>query len=291
MSSGFILVVGDFNQYDEKNFNHIVRLNNDGALDLTFGVGAGSNGNLSQAIEDALGRIVLVGDFTSFNGEKRSGVVRLLADGSVDQSLDPGSGATGITGIVEEWNGSLVVVGQFDRFNGVQVPGVARLSSDGVLDHSFLGELPSIDGQVSNVTLQDDGRILLAGDFRVSAGEGDSSLNYTNIARLNRDGGLDSSFQPNMAKADPATHLDGPVHAVAIQPDGRIILGGSFASFSGLERAGIIRIDYNGELDHSINFGSGANDAVLALAVQDDFRIVLGGNFSQSRLQSGPRAV
>ena len=215
-------------------------------------------------------------------------LVRLLADGSVDQSLDPGSGATGIIGIVEEWNGSLVVVGQFDRFNGVQVPGVARLSSDGVLDHSFLGELPSIDGQVSNVTLQDDGRILLAGDFRVSAGEGDSSLNYTNIARLNRDGGLDSSFQPNMAKADPATHLDGPVHAVAIQPDGRIILGGSFASFSGLERAGIIRIDYNGELDHSINFGSGANDAVLALAVQDDFRIVLGGNFSQFNGREAP---
>ncbi|SVE19977.1 uncharacterized protein METZ01_LOCUS472831, partial [marine metagenome] len=173
-------------------------------------------------------------------------------------------------------------------FNGVQVPGVARLSSDGVLDHSFLGELPSIDGQVSNVTLQDDGRILLAGDFRVSAGEGDSSLNYTNIARLNRDGGLDSSFQPNMAKTDPATHLDGPVHAVAIQPDGRIILGGSFASFSGLERAGIIRIDYNGELDHSINFGSGANDAVLALAVQDDFRIVLGGNFSQFNGREAP---
>ena len=64
-------MVGNFNEYDEKNFNHIVRLNNDGALDLTFGVGAGSSGNLSQAIEDALGRIVLVGDFTSFNGVNR----------------------------------------------------------------------------------------------------------------------------------------------------------------------------------------------------------------------------
>ena len=122
-----------------------------------------------------MGRIVLVGDFTSFNGVNRPGVVRLMADGSVDQSFDPGFGASSVTGIIEEWNGSLLAVGQFDRFNGVQLPGIVRLSADGVLDHSFLAGLPSISGQLSSVPLQDDGRILLAGDFHASSVEGDSS--------------------------------------------------------------------------------------------------------------------
>ena len=292
LDSGFLLAIGDFTQYDGKNFNHIARLNVEGALDLTFEIGGGSNGNVHGAIEDDLGRIVLVGDFDSFNGLKHGGIVRVLSDGRLDDSFDAGSGANGaITGIVEEWDGSLIVVGSFDSFNGVNVPGVARLESDGKLDAEFLGMLPAISGQAAGVQLQDDGRILLVGEFDIAIGEGDLAKRYTNIVRLNRNGSVDESFQPDLAKRSPSEHLDGPVSAIAIQPDGRIILGGSFSSINGLTRSGIVRLDYNGELDHSINFGSGANDDVLALAVQDDFRLVVGGGFSEFDGDSAPRLV
>ena len=86
-------------------------------------------------------------------------------------------------------------------------------------------------------------------------------------------------------------HLDGPVSTIAIQPDGRIILGGSFKTINGLNRFGIVRLDYDGELDHSINFGSGANDDVLALVVQDDFRLIVGGVFTEFDGESAPRLI
>ena len=292
LDSGFLLAIGDFTQYDGKNFNHIARLNVEGALDLTFEIGGGTNGDVHGAIEDDQGRIVLVGDFDSFNGLKYGGIVRVMADGLLDESFDVGTGANGsITGIIEDWDGSLVVVGDFDQFNGVNTPGVVRLDQSGRMDGDFIANLPAIAGQAADVELQDDGRILIVGDFSFTAGEGDLAKRYTNIVRLNRSGGLDDSFQPNLAKRGTGEHLDGPVSAIAIQPDGRIILGGSFTTINGLNRFGIVRLDYDGELDHSINFGSGANDDVLALVVQDDFRLVVGGGFTEFDGESAPRLI
>ena len=111
----------------------------------------------------------------------------MLSDGRLDDSFDAGSGANGaVTAIVEEWDGSLVIVGSFDEFNGVNAPGVVRLDRSGRPDVDFIVNLPAITGEAADVELQDDGRILLVGDFSVTTGEDDLAKRYTNIVRLNR---------------------------------------------------------------------------------------------------------
>ena len=71
--------------------------------------------------------------------------------------------------------------------------------------------------------------------------------------------------------------VNGTVYAVALQQDTRILLGGAFSSFSGVTRTNITRLNFDGTVDTSINFGGGANNLVGALAVQTDNNIVLGG--------------
>ena len=86
-------------------------------------------------------------------------------------------------------------------------------------------------------------------------------------------GALDGSF---------AGGVSGPVYAAAVQPDGRVVVAGSFSSAAGVSRYGIARLWPNGALDTSFqNSMGGVSSPVNCLAVQSDGRIVIGGTFSR----------
>ena len=95
---------------------------------------------------------------------------------------------------------------------------------------------------------------------------GTTTRNY--IGRLNPDGTLDTSFNPG---------ADGSVEALAIQADGKIVVGGSFSTLGGGARKYIGRLNADGTLD--TGFDPGADNFVLALAVQADGKILVGGYF------------
>ncbi|MCL4787914.1 MAG: hypothetical protein KJ070_14160 [Verrucomicrobia bacterium] len=97
-----------------------------------------------------------------------------------------------------------------------------------------------------------------------------------NIARLNADGSLDTSFTPLSAANDI-------VDAVALQADGKILIGGYFTTVAGMSRKHVARLNANGTLD-TINPGAslgGLSTSVTTIAVQSDEKILLGGWFSQ----------
>src|SRR5204862_792368 len=73
----------------------------------------------------------------------------------------------------------------------------------------------------------------------------------------------------------------GEVNAIVIQPDGAIIIGGSFIGYNGFARGGIARVLANGMLDSSFDSGVGTGGNVFALALQHNGQIVLGGRFVQ----------
>ena len=106
-------------------------------------------------------------------------------------------------------------------------------------------------------------KILLGGLFTFIGGQPRNG-----IARLNSDGSLDVSFDPN---------ANGQVHAIAMQVDGKILVGG-FISFGGQTFNGIARLNSDGSLD--ANFDPNANDFVFAIAVQADGKILVGGDFT-----------
>jgi uncharacterized delta-60 repeat protein len=119
------------------------------------------------------------------------------------------------------------------------------------------------------VAVQPNGKILIGGTFTSIGG-----VSIVNIARLNTNGTLDTSFNPGTA-ADL-----GYVGALAIQDDGRILIGGSFFSSLGTAPANLARLNVNGSVDSEFDFNLGIDGPVNSMAVQPDGKIVFGGGFT-----------
>jgi uncharacterized delta-60 repeat protein len=269
-SDGKIVVGGWFSTYNGLTAYHITRLNNDGSMDNSFNPLTGASSRITSAFVQDDGKIIIGGFFNSFNGTKRRGIARINSNGSLDQSFDPGSGANDYiyTAVVQD-DGKTVIGGYFTEFNGVESKYLTRLNQDGSSDESFMmGTGPG--GSISNANLQQDGKIIVTGSFQSFNG-----IARNRIARLNTDGSLDSSFDIN--GYGPNNYL----LTTAIQNDGKIIIGGFFTLFNGISRSKIARLNSNGDLDITFDpQGIIAGYAIRAIAIQDDGKIIIGGDFT-----------
>jgi uncharacterized delta-60 repeat protein len=271
------VIVGEFTSYNSFPCGRIARINPDGSFDDTFASGTGADSFITSVAMDSTGginggKIVVGGGFTSFNNIQRNGVARLQVDGSLDPTFTVGSGANGVVRCVAvQSDGKVVIGGDFSQFNGVARNRIARLNTDGSLDLGFdPGQGP--DDSVLAVTAIDVGlgvqKIFIAGDFLEFSGAFRGG-----VARLNGNGLLDTSY-------DPGGGADGPVYALAVQPDGRLLLGGGFTSVDFRDRHGVARLDPTGALDTTFDPGTGADDAVYAVTLQADGKPIIGGIFS-----------
>ena len=265
---GGIILAGSFHMLNGADRYSVARLQADGNLDAGFNAGWGPLGGVFALALQPDGKILIGGDFGSVNGTNRSLVARLHSNGGLDLSFNPGSIGGGSFRHVRDTtiqpDGKVVIVGAFTTVNGVSRRRIARLESNGALDASF-DPGTGANGDVVDVALQADGRILIAGSF--------SSYNGTNrqqIARLHATGGLDLSF-------DPAEVWDGSVTCLALQPDGKVLMGGSFLSVAGMARNGVARLTSTGALDPSFVPQSETNAQVFTLALQVDAKILIGG--------------
>ena len=267
-----ILIGGHFTSINGIARNYIARLNRDGSVDTGFDPGDGADGPV-YAIAARGNTITLAGQFTALNGISRNHIGRLSYDGSVDTSFDPGSGTDfDISALALHADGTIVIGGSFTSYNGIPRNRVARLSKDGRLDTSFGSSGGGLNGTVLALAEQVDGSIVVGGVF--------TSFNTTprnHIARLTRDGRLDTTFTPGTGAGG------GNVNALAIQPDGRIVIGGWFTRFNGLSSNKIARLNFNGTLDtlFRVRIGiTGTNYSIRALTVLPDSRIFIGGHFT-----------
>jgi len=240
-----------------------------GRIDASFVPAPGTNDAVNVVIPQPDGKIIVAGRFTQANTVGRNRIARFNFDGSLDTSFNPGSGADAeITAAVLQPDGRIVVAGRFTNFNGVMHNRVCRLNADGSVDPNF-GLGAGINNSVFALALQSDGRILVGGQFT----QVDLTLRF-NLARLNTNGSVDLTF-------DPGTGPNGDVNAIVIQPNGAIIIGGTFIGYDGFNRGGIARVMASGALDFSFDSGVGTGGNVFALALQHDGQIVLGGRFVQ----------
>ncbi len=74
--------------------------------------------------------------------------------------------------------------------------------------------------------------------------------------------------------------FNGNVLAMAIQADGKIIIGGDFTNYNGTAINRITRLNSDGSIDASFDVGTGANGMIFDIEIQDDGKIVIGGEFS-----------
>src|SRR5438309_2936507 len=262
---GKVVAAGRFTFANTVFRNRIARFNFDGSLDSSFDPGTGADGEITAAVLQSDGRIIVAGRFTSFNGFTHNGICRLNADGSVDQKFGLGSGIHLVLALALQSDGRIIVGGQFSNVDFTPRFNLARLNTDGSVDLSFdPGSGPS--GDVNAIVIQSDGAIVIGGTFI-----GYNGFARGGVARVLGNGALDPSF-------DSSFGTGGNVFALALQHNGQIVLGGRFVQYSGTNRTFIARIFGDGSLD--FGFNPMPNDWVQSLAVEPDDRILVGGFFT-----------
>jgi len=218
-SDGKILVGGDFLNYNGSPNFRICRLNTDGTLDGTFNIGVGF-GNTTQTIDiQSDGKILVGGNFVSYNGSSVNRICRLNTDGTLDGTFTIGSGFNnGVITIKIQPDGKILVGGLFTTYDGVTSNRICRLNTDGTLDGTFnIGS--GFNSSVNTIDIQSNGKIIVGGLFTTYDG-----VTSTRICRLNTDGTLDTSFG-----CTPADGANNSVTSIDVDGFDNMCVGGFFS--------------------------------------------------------------
>ena len=244
-ADGKLLIGGSFFTYNGVLANYFARLNADGSRDAGFNTGGiGFDKKVNSIAVQADGKIIAAGVFTKYNGVAASTIVRLNSDGSRDASFNApvfSPGEEEIFAIKIQADGKIIAGG---------LNKLVRLNANGTLDNAFSAQVVGVYGiffpTVYAIELQADGKIIVGGQFTY-INSGDRS---GGIARLMPDGSRDVGFTGSYPG-------QGSVYSIAVQPDGKIILGGDYYVSADNN---VLRLNSNGALDASFNPGSaGAN--------------------------------
>lgn len=270
-NDGKILCGGLFTEYNGTSANHIVRLNPDGSMDAGFDIGTGFDETVYVITIQDDGKILVGGNFTAYNGTGVGRLVRLNEDGSMDESFQNNLAFNlRVDEILVQNDGKLLVCGFFTSYAGSSRMKLARLHPDGSLDQDFNHNINS-PSSIRGMAIQEDGKIVIGGMFSHHNTDG---IITSNIARLHPNGLLDSTFN-----AGTGTDYNG-VSDIAIQDDGKLVVGGTFNLMNGVESNFIARLTPDGDLDPGFSTGAGFNTYVTTVQVLDDSRILAGGGFT-----------
>jgi uncharacterized delta-60 repeat protein len=168
-------------------------------------------------------------------------------------------------------DGKIIIGGRFSAVNGIVRSNLARLNTDGTLDRTF-AELQGVNGQVSAVAIQPSGGIIVGGTF-TQAGQ----TQALNLARYTSSGEVDATFG---GEGDGEPGANGIVCALAVQPDGKIVVGGNFSEVFGQPRRSIARLNADGTSDAPVTAENALSGAVRAAAAGADASLVAGGQFT-----------
>jgi len=275
-ADGKILAGGFFTTIGGQTRNRIARL--DATTGLADSFDPNANLYVNAIAVQADGKILVGGNFydglsqNSIGGQPRNFIARLdPTTGSAD-SFDPHPNSN-VFAIAVQPDGKILAVGDFTGPHNR----IARLETDGRLDQT-IGDVVPGAYQVLATVVQPDGKILIGGLFDTVAGTARSR-----IARLNTDGTLDTAFNPNAGGINNFPF----VTSIAVQADGKILVGGFFNNIGGQPRNNIARLDpVTGQTDSFDPNATGGNASVRSIVVQADGKILVGGQFSSIGGQS-----
>ncbi len=248
-----------------------------GSLDPAFNPNVDGDYVLATAVQPD-GKILVGGRFFYVGDQPRNNIARLNSDGSVESlgTFNPGAGTNGpVNSVVVQADGKILIGGNFNSVDGQPRNGIARLNADGSLESTTTFNAGAGTGSlIRSVAVQADGKILLGGYFTSMDGQP-----RNRIARLNANGSVESTTTFN-----PGIGVDGHVYSVAVQADGKILLGGQFTNVDNHTRNCIARLNADGTVEDTSTFNSGtgvnSGSVVFSVAVQPDGKILLCGAFS-----------
>lgn len=288
---GKILIGGDLARTAGNNQRGIIRLESNGTLDVSFGLSTGVNlgADVNAILVQPDGKIVIGGDFNSYNGVTVGRICRLNADGSLDTEFNGGGTRFGTVGIVHallpQTEGSFLVGGGFDAYNGIESKGIVKLQANGNLHNGFTS--PYNGGPIvtcRTLALHPDSSRFFAGGLLGSTGLG------KHVALLTASGSIDPGFTAPLLLAT--------VNTVIAQSDGRVFIANGLSAGQVYTNGSIIARPYanmllpGGAIDASYlqsagaqSFASGTS-GVSAIAVLPDDGVLIGsrGGFSNNEI-------
>jgi uncharacterized delta-60 repeat protein len=313
---GKIIVAGSCIVTSNINRFCLARFQSNGVLDDSFGTLGKTNTEITAennylfAIALQVdGKIVAVGT-CGLGSDARFCIARYNANGTLDTGfrsdgafpLPIGGNGDDARAVALQPDGKIVVAG-FCRDTSVNENFcLARFNTNGNNDLAFSSdgrlttEIGTGNDRASAVAIQPDGRILVAGQC-----DGATTLDFC-LARYNANGTLDTEFSNDGKLISPIGTSDDYVRAVAVQPDGKIVVAGfclvnatSDFCIARYAQHGVIDSSFNGNGKVITNVGSGSDDANDML-IQPDGKIVAGGScfsngerkFCLARYEGGP---
>lgn len=271
-----------------------------GSIDSSFNVGSGFGpdrwtGRCEAILQQPDGKLLVSGEFSEFNGDTLKKLLRLNLDGSRDPSFTfsnsyglPQGWLYSIKALALQSDGKILIGGDFDEVEGQAFHHIARLNSDGSLDQSF-NPASGFDQAVHSIAVQPDGKIVVGGLFsRYDFVSGGAQVPVSGIARLNPDGSLDGGFNTGTGFGGGTGIGQRQVFQLALQPDGKILVGGQFGSFNGDTCLLLTRLHSDGSRD--LSFNANANFAPVAgfygqvygLKLLPNGQIIISGNYGNN---------
>jgi len=184
-------------------------------------------------------------------------------------------------------DGKIIVGGDFRYYNGNERNRLTRIYSSGIEDVTFYTNLTSVgdttgfDSNIYIIAVQSDGKILVGGTFSQLNG-----ITRNRLVRLNSDGTEDTIFYSNLISSGDNSGFNDIIKTIAIQSDGKIIVGGGFSTLNGNSRKFLVRLNSDGTEDTTFytNIISGGDSSgfdgyVSTTAIQSDGKIIVGGTF------------
>jgi uncharacterized delta-60 repeat protein len=255
----------------------IGRLNTNGSLDTAF-LGDTNNWVVCSATQ-ADGKILIGGTFTTAGGSTRRGLARLNADGSLDSTFNANLAGffSNVFCIAIQADGKILVGGNFSSVGSTPRARIARLNANGSIDTTFIA---NTNDDVYSIAVQADGKILIAGNFTSVFDDNNLTDTRNFIARLNSNGSIDPLFNPD---------CDNSIYCMALQADGRIVVGGPLTAISGVSRTNLGRINADGTLD--TGFNPTLDGVIYSIALQADGKVIIAGNISTVSGESRQRVA
>lgn len=278
-TDGKILVGGAFTTYQGISANRIIRLNSNGSIDATFNYSTGFDSYVSDIIVQPDSKIIIVGYFSTYKGVSTNRIIRLNANGSVDNTFSFAGSSTAlfVKNIEIQNDDKLLISRVFTTSGGLVINSdIVRLNTNGSIDTTF-STGTGFESTINSFKIATNGKIYVVGNFLTYKGV---TLNTKRIIRLNSDGTSDSTFSDSTDKG-----YNDVVSCIALQTDEKIITGGNFSQYGNITSPrNISRLDTNGKSDSSFGkdgfpFNSGVS--VGAVAIQNDGKIIIGGSFSE----------
>ena len=226
-SDGKILVGGSFTEYNDFFYPYLIRLNSNGSIDETFNLGSSLNGTVYDIILQSDGKKIILGDFTTVNGNSHVRIVRLNDDGSVDNTFNSGTGFNGTvySGLLDE--DKILAVGAFFEYSGQTNRQIVKLNSDGSIDNTFnsgAGFTRFSGISFSTTIIKYSDKYFVLGDF-----DNYNGGTANGLIQLNQNGSINASFNYGTGLVFSA----GTFNTGIILSNGVHVVFGQFSEYKG----------------------------------------------------------